>query len=123
MPTRIDKIDYDALQQEALRGVVRAALKLAAANGLPGDHHFFITFRTTAPGVTRPGSRLARYPDEMSIILQNEYWDLVSGETFFGDAEVRRPTQGAVDPPCGDHPFPRPGRRISPALHCAGYRA
>jgi hypothetical protein len=83
MPTRIDKIDYDALQQEALRGVVRAALKLAAANGLPGDHHFFITFRTTAPGVTLPPELLARYPDEMSIILQNEYWDLAPGETFF----------------------------------------
>jgi hypothetical protein len=78
-----DLIGYDALQQEALRGVVRAALKLAAAKGLPGDHHFFITFRTAAPGVTLPAELLARYPDEMSIILQNEYWDLAPGETFF----------------------------------------
>jgi uncharacterized protein len=78
-----DLIGYDALQQEALRGVVRAALKLAAAKGLPGDHHFFITFKTTAPGVTLPSELLARYPDEMSIILQNEYWDLAPGETFF----------------------------------------
>jgi hypothetical protein len=78
-----DLIGYDALQQEALRGVVRSALKLAAAKGLPGDHHFFITFKTAAPGVTLPRELLARYPDEMSIILQNEYWDLAPGETFF----------------------------------------
>jgi hypothetical protein len=78
-----DLIGYDALQQEALRGVVRAALKLAAAKGLPGDHHFFITFKTAAPGVTLPRELLARYPDEMSIVLQNEYWDLAPGETFF----------------------------------------
>jgi len=78
-----DQIGYDALQQEALRGVVRAALKLAAAKGLPGNHHFFITFTTAAPGVTLPKELLAYYPDEMSIILQNEYWDLAPGETFF----------------------------------------
>jgi hypothetical protein len=78
-----DQIGYEALQQEALRGVVRAALKLAASKGLPGDHHFFITFKTTAPGVTLPRELLAHYPNEMSIILQNEYWDLAPGETFF----------------------------------------
>ncbi|HXQ13869.1 MAG TPA: ClpXP protease specificity-enhancing factor SspB [Caulobacteraceae bacterium] len=78
-----DLIGYDALQQEALRGVVRAALKIAAAKHLPGDHHFFITFRTAAPGVTLPKELLARYPDEMSIVLQHEYWDLAPGETFF----------------------------------------
>jgi hypothetical protein len=78
-----DRIDYDALQQEALRGVVRAALKLASSRGLPGDHHFYITFKTTAPGVTLPRELLARYPDDMTIVLQNEYWDLAPGETFF----------------------------------------
>ncbi len=78
-----DQIGYDALQQEALRGVVRAALKLAAAKGLPGDHHFFITFRTGAPGVTGPRELLERYPDEMMIVLQRQYWDLAPGETFF----------------------------------------
>lgn len=84
MPPPHDEIGYEALQQEALRGVVRAALKLAAARGsLPGDHHFFITFKTAAPGVTLPKELLAQYPDEMSIILQKEYFDLAPGETFF----------------------------------------
>jgi hypothetical protein len=83
MPSPNDLIGYDALQQEALRGVVRAALKVAAGKGLPGDHHFFITFKTTAPGVTLPKELLAHYPDEMRIALQHQYWDLAPGETFF----------------------------------------
>jgi hypothetical protein len=83
MPSPRDPIDYEALQQEALRGVVRAALKIASSKGLPGDHHFYITFKTTAPGVTLPRELLARYPADMTIVLQNEYWDLAPGETFF----------------------------------------
>jgi hypothetical protein len=83
MATPNDLIGYDALQQEALRGVVRAALKLVAAKGLPGDHHFLITFKTTAPGVSMPRELLAHYPDEMRIALQHQYWDLAPGETFF----------------------------------------
>jgi uncharacterized protein len=78
-----DEIGYDALQQEALRGVVRAALKQAAAKGLPGDHHFFITFKTGAPGVSGPSDLLGQYPDEMMIVLQHQYWDLDPGETSF----------------------------------------
>jgi uncharacterized protein len=78
-----DLIGYEALQQEALRGVVRAALKHVAAKGLPGDHHFLIAFKTTAPGVTLPKPLLAQYPDEMGIVLQHQYWDLAPGETFF----------------------------------------
>jgi hypothetical protein len=78
-----DLIGYDVLQQDALRGVVRAALKHAAAKGLPGDHHFFITFKTTAPGVSGPPELLAQYPDEMMIVIQHQYWDLAPGETFF----------------------------------------
>jgi uncharacterized protein len=79
-----DLMRYDILHQDALRGVVRAALKRAATPaGLPGDHHFYITFKTQAPGVSGPPEVLARYPDEMSIILQHEYWDLAPGETFF----------------------------------------
>ena len=74
---------YEALQQEALRGVVRAALKRAATKGLPGDHHFFITFKTKAPGVSGPPELLGQYPDEMKIVLQNQFWDLAPGETFF----------------------------------------
>jgi hypothetical protein len=79
-----DLMRYEMMAQDALRGVVRAALKRAATPaGLPGDHHFYITFKTQAPGVSGPPEVLARYPDEMSIILQHEYWDLAPGETFF----------------------------------------
>ena len=78
-----DLMDYDALQQEALRGVVRAALKRAATRGLPGDHHFFITFKTKAAGVSGPKDLLDQYPDEMMIVLQHQFWDLAPGETFF----------------------------------------
>jgi hypothetical protein len=79
----LDQIGYDALQQEALRGVVRAALKHAASKGLPADHHFYISFKTLAPGVTGPKELLSQYPDEMMIVLQHQYWDLAPGETFF----------------------------------------
>ena len=79
-----DLMHYDALQQEALRGVVKAALKKAAATqGLPGEHHFYISFRTEAPGVSGPRDLLGRYPEEMTIVLQNQFWDLAPGETFF----------------------------------------
>jgi hypothetical protein len=75
---------YEAMAQEALRGVVKAALKRAAApGGLPGAHHFYITFKTDAPGVSGPPDLLAKYPDEMTIVLQHQYWDLAPGETFF----------------------------------------
>jgi hypothetical protein len=74
---------YDAMAQEALRGVVKAALKRAAGEGLPGAHHFYITFKTDAPGVSGPNDLLGKYPDEMTIVLQHQYWDLAPGETFF----------------------------------------
>ncbi len=79
-----DLMHYDALAQEALRGVIKAALKRAAEpGGLPGAHHFYITFRTRAPGVSVPAELVERYPEEMTIILQHQYWDLAPGETFF----------------------------------------
>ncbi len=79
-----DLMNYEALAQDALRGVVKAALRVAAApGGIPGDHHFYITFRTKAPGVDGPPDLLGKYPDEMTIVLQNQYWDLAPGETFF----------------------------------------
>ncbi|MGA0544173.1 SspB family protein [Brevundimonas sp. VNH65] len=72
-----DLMDYGALEQEALRSVVRLALERAALpDGLPGDHHFYITFKTRAPGVTIPPDLLARFRDDMTIVLQNQYWDL-----------------------------------------------
>ena len=83
--SRQDLIDYDALQQEALRGVVRAALKLTAAGGSqpPGDHHFYLTFKTRAAGVSLPPELLQQYPAEMTIALQHQFWDLAPGETYF----------------------------------------
>jgi hypothetical protein len=83
-PPAQDLMNYEALAQDALRGVVKAALKRAAApEGLPGAHHFYITFKTDAAGVSGPPDLLTKYPDEMTIVLQHQYWDLAPGETFF----------------------------------------
>jgi uncharacterized protein len=78
-----DHIRYDLLVQEALRGVVRSVLSDAAKNGLPGDHHFFVTFDTGAEGVRLSQRMRAQYPKEMTIILQHQFWDLVAGEDSF----------------------------------------
>src|SRR5262249_61131701 len=79
-----DLMHYEALAHDALRGVVKAALKRAASpEGLPGAHHFYITFKTDAAGVSGPADLLGKYPDEMTIVLQHQYWDLAPGETFF----------------------------------------
>ena len=71
-------IPYDEIVQEALRGVVnRVLLEVESAGGvLPGDHHFYITFKTGAPGVDIPTHLKERFPDEMTIVLQNKFWDL-----------------------------------------------
>lgn len=79
----VDHIRYDILTQEALRGVVRTVLIDAAANGLPGEHHFFISFDTTAEGVRISPRLKAQYPTEMTVVLQHQFWDLiVSDESF-----------------------------------------
>lgn len=83
-PPAQDLMRYEAMAQDALRGVVKAALKRAAApEGLPGAHHFYVTFKTDAAGVEGPPDLLGKYPDEMTIVLQHQYWDLAPGETFF----------------------------------------
>jgi hypothetical protein len=71
-----DLIRYDLQVQDALRGVVRKVLSDAARDGLPGDHHFYITFRTHAPGVKLSQRLREQYPEEMTIILQYQFWDL-----------------------------------------------
>ena len=81
-----DLIRYDLLVQEALRSVLRRVLADAARDGLPGNHHFVIAFRTDAPGVRVPNKLRERYPQEMTIVLQHEFWDLTVGEQAF---EVR----------------------------------
>jgi hypothetical protein len=78
-----DQIRYDVLVQDALRGVVRKVLSEVARTGLPGEHHFYIAFDTRAPGV-RISSRLReRYPEEMTIVIQHQYWDLQVTEHAF----------------------------------------
>ena len=71
-----DYIRYDLLAQEALRGVVRKVLASAAQQGLPGDHHFYISIDTTAPGVIMSDRLRGDYPSEMTVILQHQFWDL-----------------------------------------------
>ncbi len=78
-----DLIRYDLLVQDALRSVVRKVLADAARNGLVGDHHFNIAFKTHAPGVVAPPAVKQRFPEEMSIILQHEFWDLVVTQDAF----------------------------------------
>jgi uncharacterized protein len=79
----VDHIRYDLLTQEALRGVIRTVLTDASVKGLPGDHHFFITFDTRAEGVRMSPRLKASYPDEMTIVLQHQFWDLAVGEEDF----------------------------------------
>lgn len=78
-----DRFHYDALVDDALRSVVRRVLTQVAEKGLPGSHHFYISFRSTDPGVELPDYLRAKYPEEMTIVLQHQYWDLVIGEESF----------------------------------------
>ena len=71
-----DLMRYDLLAQNALKGVVREALRIAESSGLPGDHHFYIAFNTRAPGVQLSEKISTRYPREMTIVLQHQYWNL-----------------------------------------------
>ena len=78
-----DKIDYPAILQDALRDAVRRVLEQVAEHGLPGEHHFYIGFRTNAPGVEVPRHLRAQYPEEIRIVLQHQFWGLeVTPEAF-----------------------------------------
>jgi hypothetical protein len=78
-----DLIRYDVLTRDALRGVLRRVLTDAAESGLPGEHHFYITFLSTAEGVKLSPRLLSQYPQEMTVILQHQFWDLVVTEDHF----------------------------------------
>ncbi len=78
-----DLMRYDLLAQDALRGVVRFALKRVERDGLPGEHHFYIAFDTTAPGVRVSERVRKQYPQEMTIVLQHQYWGLEVTEERF----------------------------------------
>jgi hypothetical protein len=79
----IDHIRYDLLAQDALRGVVRSVLVDTAKNGLPGEHHFYISFDTNADGVRMSARLREQYPQEMTIILQHQFWDLAVTDDHF----------------------------------------
>jgi hypothetical protein len=81
MPT--DHIRYDLLTQDALRGVVRTVLQDAARNGLPGEHHFYISFDTRSDGVRLSQRMRAQYPGEMTVVLQHQFWDLIVTDEGF----------------------------------------
>jgi hypothetical protein len=78
-----DWLRYDQMVEDALRGVVRRALTEAAVSGLPGDHHFYITFRTDTPLVRIPQHLKAQYPREMTIVLQHQFWGLEVNDDSF----------------------------------------
>lgn len=79
-----DLIGYEALSRAAMRGVVREALRQGLDKGaLPGDHHFYITFRTKAPGVEIAEHLVERFPEDMTIVIQHQYWDLEIHDAHF----------------------------------------
>ena len=78
-----DLLRYDKMVESALRGVVREALARTASSGLPGAHHFYITFRTRFPGLAIPDYLSQQYPDEMTVVLEHQFWDLEVSEQCF----------------------------------------
>lgn len=82
----IETIDYQSIIQDALRGVVRRVLTQVVEHGLPGEHHFYIGFRTRHPGVEVPRFLRDQYPEEMTIILQHQFWELEVDEEAFSVA-------------------------------------
>jgi hypothetical protein len=78
-----EQLRYDKMVEDALRGVVRQSLAQVAKNGFPGNHHFYLTFRTGIPGVAIPDYLRSQYPEEMTIVLQYQFWGLEVGEDAF----------------------------------------
>lgn len=79
----MDGLDYDELIQEALRDVVRKTLQAVSKRGLPGNHHFYITFRTDRPDVVMPEYLREQHPDEVTVVLQHQFWDLNINDDAF----------------------------------------
>ena len=129
---------YDKMVEQALRGVVREALAVAASQGMPGAHHFYITFHTADPGVEIPDHLHARYPDVMTIVLEHQFWDLEVTEqalsvtlsfnnkperlvvpfdaiTAFADPAVKFGLQFQPSPEAAQDGEPEPNQAVSPA--------
>jgi len=79
----MDTLRYDRWIEDALKSVVRKALTYCQEHGLPGEHHFYITFATDHPDVIMPDSLRAQYPEEITIVIEHEYWDLEVAQDFF----------------------------------------
>ena len=119
-----DHIRYDILTQEALRGVVRKVLSEVQKTGLPGEHHFFISFMTQAPGVRMSQRLLDQYEKEMTIVLQNQFWDLKVTETRLrGRPELRRPPRDAGHPVLRPQGLLRSLRALRHAVRRRAHRA
>ena len=94
-----DLIGYNTLVESGLRSVVREALRQVAAEGWPGTHHAYITFKTAAPGVELPDSLLARHPEELTIVLQHQFWGLeVDDDSFAVTLSFNKAGQRIVVP-------------------------
>lgn len=76
-------MDYSQMVEDALKGVVRKAMQTAATDGLHGNHHFYVTFLTRHDGVELPDHLLNRYPNDITIVLQHQYWDMQVGDDAF----------------------------------------
>ena len=121
-PPAQDLMRYEAMAQDALRGVVKAALKRAAApEGLPGAHHFYITFKTDAPGVSGPAGPAGQVPGRDDHRPAAPVLGPGAGrDLLLGDPAVRRPAQAAVGALCGGDPLLRPERAVPAAVRGAG---
>lgn len=108
-----DYIGYEALTQAAMRGVVREAIRQASTSGAPpGEHHFYVTFRSKAPGVKIADHLVERFPDEMTIVIQHQFWDL---EVHDGHFEIVLKFNGV--PQHLSIPFAALTRFVDPAVN------
>ncbi|MDO8423064.1 MAG: ClpXP protease specificity-enhancing factor SspB [Parvibaculum sp.] len=101
-----DQMHYDEMAQDALRGVIRKALEVAKGPGLPGEHHFYISFRTRAAGVSISEKLRSQYPEEMTIVLQHQFWNLdVREDGFSVDLTFNKIPETLVVPYSAVHAF------------------
>ncbi len=117
-------IPYDEIVQEALRAIPGRVLRDVERSGaLPGNHHFYITFKTQAPGVALPSHLIAKFPDEMTIVLQHKFWDLkVTDVGFEGRVDVQSGAGASGDSVRGDPLLRRSGSQFQPGISGAGRR-